>query len=184
MLKINCTEVKSQIDSLTALFQELDEIELNIFNQLKDACINWQDGYSTAFDEKVYLDKEESDLLLQFLLDKKDVLNFLYDKYSDIGKEIKCNLNSRDVLVNLISNCENQLNSILKEFEKIDTSYSELYSINKQKSKLLTVKSELSEIKGVVIKTYDRIEKIEEEVKMKLDNLSGIKINDFEFYLG
>lgn len=185
MLEVNNLELKNKIDALNTLISEYEEIQLNIFNQLKDVCINWQDGNSIEFDNKIYLEKEESDLILQALNDKRDILNFIYNKYSDIGKKIKCNLNNKNTLIHSINNCQSQINNILNEFNKIDNSfyYSEYQSIINQKNKIISVKNKMSEVKNSVTKNYDRIEEIENDVKEKINNLLEIKINDFDYTL-
>ena len=101
-MKINNINLKNDINLLNKLIAEYEEVKLNLFNELKDSCINWQDGNSVDFENKIYLEKVESDNILRTLTDKRDILNFIYDKYSDLGKKIKCDLNNRSALLRSI----------------------------------------------------------------------------------
>lgn len=185
MIEINITDLRNNILSLGSLIDQYEEIELNLFNQLKDSCINWQDGNSIEFDNKVYLEKQETNFLLQSLNSKKEVLNYIYDKYSEIGKKIRCNLNNKTTLLHAIDNCYSQAVNIINEFNKIDKSfyYSEQHSIQSQKNKLTDVKNKLREIKTEASKIYNKIETIEEEVNTKIKQLEEIKINSFDYSL-
>lgn len=183
MIEVNSIDLKINIGKLNLLIDEYENIQLNLFNQLKDSCINWQDGNSINFDNNIYLENQESKLFLQNLTNKKGTLNFIYDKYSEIGKKITCNLNSRDTLINTINNCYDQTVNIINEFNKVDKSfyYSEQYSIARQKEKIVDIKNELSELKNSIVKIYDKIKIIEEEINNKIKTLEIIKINSFDF---
>lgn len=183
MIEININEIKNNINSLQTLIEQYEEIKLNIFNNLKDVCINWQDGNSLVFDNKIFLEKQETELLIETIKAKKEVFNFIYEKYSDIGRKIRCNLNNKTTLLNTIDNCYNQAINILNEFNKIDRSfyYTELNSIQNQKEKIITVKNKISIIKTKTSKLYSKIEIIEEEVKKKIKELEEIKINSFDY---
>lgn len=183
MLEINNVSLKSELDALTNFISEYELIQQNIFNQLKDACINWQDGNSIEFENKIYLEKKESELFLQDLKEQKQVIEYIYHKYKELGQNIKCNLNSKMSLLYALENCQNQVNSILSEFYKIDATcpYSEYQMIETQKQKLKKIQQSLLDVISIVTKTYRQIEEIEKEVKNKMNHLEEIKINSFEF---
>ncbi len=185
MIEINSVELKNEIEFLNNLINNYEEIQLNLFNQLKDATINWQDGNSVEFENKIYLEKQEADLILQSLNDKKDILNFIYDKYSDLGKKVRCNLNNRTTVIHGLDNCYNQANSLINEFNKIDRSfyYGELNKIDNVKQKVVNAKNKLDTTRTAVSKIYNQIEEIEKEIKNKISELEEIKINSFEFNL-
>mgnify|MGYP004682564103 CR=1 FL=1 len=185
MIEINSVELKKEIEVLNNLINSYEETQLNLFNQLKDATINWQDGNSVEFENKIYLEKQEADLVLQSLNDKRDILIFIYDKYSDLGKKVRCNLNNKATIIHALENCYNQANSIINEFNKIDRSfyYSEINKIDVVKQKVLNTKIKLDNTKSIVSKIYNQIEEIEKEIKNKIVELEEIKINEFEFNL-
>lgn len=185
MIDINSVELKNEIENLKSIISSYEETQLNLFNQLKDATINWRDGNSIEFENKIYLEKQEADLILQSLNDRKDILNFIYDKYSELGKKIRCNLNNKTTVVHALDNCYNQANSLVNEFSKIDRSfyYSELNKIDVIKQKVVSTKNKLDATRTTISKIYSQIEEIEKEIKNKINELEEVKINSFEFNL-
>ena len=185
MLEVNVADLKNDLEVLNLLIEQYDDARLNLFNQLKESCINWQDGNSIEFDNKIYLEKQESDLFLQSLKGKKEVFDYMCDKYGEIGKNIKCNLESKDAIINTIDNCYNKVVDLVSEFDKIDKSFSypEQYSIQRQRERILEIKNELSEIKNEISKSYEKIADIENQVSVKISKLETIKINSFDYNL-
>lgn len=183
MVDVNIKELSENINNLNLLIDEYDEIQLNLFNELDNSCISWQDGNSLLFNDYIYLDKQETVLFVEHLRQKKEVFDYICERYNDIGKKISCNLNSRTTVENMINNCYNQVNSILREFNKIDNNidYKEMLLINQQKNKLISIRNQLYQVKKDTINMYDKIEKIEEDIKNKIVSLEEIQINSFDF---
>lgn len=185
MIEIDVTELKNDIASLGALIDEYEEIELNLYSQLKDSCINWQDGNSVLFDSKIYMEKRESELFLQSVKSRREALDFIYSKYSEIGKKIKCNLDNKKTVIGAIDSCYTEAIRILNEFQRIDRSfyYSEQSLIEIQRGKVIDSRNRLRDLKTAAMNTFSKIEEIEKEIETKLKSLEQIKINDFSFNL-
>lgn len=183
MVEVDCLGLKADIDSLADLLDDYEIIKLNLFNQLKDACINWQDGNSIEFDDRVYLDKQEIDKFIGAQRSKKEILDYLYYKYSEIGNVVKCDLEGKENLYNKIDLLYNEASSIIREFDKVDRSfyYSEWQLIQRERSRMVEVKNKLSSIKQSVKIMFDKIEAIENEVNDKIKGLESIKISAFDF---
>ena len=93
IVDVNVPNLANAINSLKSIISEYEEIELNLFNQLNDSCVNnWQDKYSKEFEGKMQLDKQEAQLILESLNEKKEVYNFIHDRYGEIARKIKVNL--------------------------------------------------------------------------------------------
>lgn len=185
MIEINIIDLKKEIDEITKYINEYEEIQLNLFNQLKESTINWQDGFSTQFESKIYLDKQEALNFLQQLKSKKEVYNFIYNKYNEIGKKISCNLNNKNTVINALNNCISQANSIINQFNRIDNSfyYWEYQTINSCENKVINVRNKLTNTVEKVSRLYHTVENIEKEIHAKIKELEEIKINDFDFVL-
>lgn len=183
MLKINNIEIENKIEQLNRLIAEYKDIQLNLFNQLKDACINWQDGNSLEFENKIYLEKTEASFVLRDLEEKVEILNLIHNRYLELGQNIKCNLENKNIIIYSIENCGNQIESILNEFQKIDPTlpYDVKEKIRRQKEKVISSKTTLAEVKKEVTKTYEKIENIEKEVEEKIRKIDAIKINSFDY---
>ena len=183
MVEVNCDELKNIINSLNAIIDEYEIVELNIFNQLKDLSNNWQDNNSVKFDDSINLDKRETEKFLNFLKSNKDVYDYIYRRYAVLGKIIKCNLNSRDIVLNSIDVSYKFVVDILSEFQRINNSftYTEQTSIFEQKNKIIKVRNELANIRKSVKNLYNKIEHIELEINNKIKQLGEFKINEFHF---
>lgn len=186
MIKIDVLELRKCVVELQNLIEEFELIQLNLFNQLKESTMNWQDGHSIKFAECIYSEKKESEMLLVTLKAEVEFYDYVYNKYSEIGKKVFCSLNNKKQLLNVIDSCYNETVKILNEYEKIDFNlfYDEQDLIVLQKNNLLQVKKDLFNIKIDTLGIFKQIENIEKEIKSKIELLDKIKLNSFEYYEG
>ncbi len=184
-MEIDTTKLKSSISSLEALLNEYEEIKLNLFNQLKNSVINWQDGNSIQFDNAIYVEKQEAEKFYDSLVNKKELFQTIYDKYSEFGKKISCKLGNKTALLRTIDYCINYANYAINEFNYIDTgfSYGELNSIMNQKGKIEQVKTDLTALRSQVSEIFNKIENIEVEIRGKVRELEENHIPEFIFTL-
>ena len=183
MVEVDIGKIQYYIDKLNTYSSELEQIHLNIFNQLKNSCVNWQDGHSILFEDAVYIDKKESDELLNNLTEKKDVYSFICDKYSTLGKKIKCNLKNKNMVLDKISYCCDLIDDILEQYSWIDRSfyYDEIYSINNQQSIMYNTLNTMKSLYAEIKKLYNKIEHIESEINTAIKKLKGFTVQDFNF---
>ena len=185
MVEVNIPDLKNVIDSLKSIINEYEEVELNLFNQLKDSCVNnWQDGNSAEFEDNMYLEKQEADMILESLKNKKDVYDFIHNRYSEIGRKIRINLNGKSRVISTIDRAYNSARNVISLFGSVDTGYRFGGEILAQKSKIQKVANQLSTLKMEVQTLYSRVEEIENEIRNKINSLDVLKINGFAFRLG
>ena len=183
MLEVNVPNLKNIVENLNSLINEYEEVKLNLFNQLNDSCVNWQDGNSIEFDNRIYYEKTEADLFFGSLKNKKAVYDFIHDKYSEIGKKIRMNLNARTKVISSLDRCCQQATTVINLFSNVDTGYRYGGEINAQKAKIVAVKKELENLKNEVNNLYTKVEQIETEIRAKIDALEIVKINGFDFVI-
>jgi predicted RNase H-like nuclease (RuvC/YqgF family) len=184
-MEINTDNLKNKITSLESFINEYEEIELNLFNQLKNSVVNWEDGNSIQFDNAIQQEKQETNDILESLKNKKDLYQLIYEKYSELGKKIKCNLGNKNALLRTVDYCYNYATQVINEFNAVDTSfsYSEKSSIEQQKERIVSLRNQLSEIRSSLSEIYNKIEKIEIEIKGKIRELEELNISSFDFGL-
>lgn len=182
MVDVDTIELKNYIDSLNSLIEEYEEIKLNLFNQLNNSFMNWQDGNSLVFESKIFEEKQEASLILTSLKNKKDVFSLIYNKYVEIGKQIKCNLDNKESLIRNIDGVINETNSVINSFNGVDMGYFG-GDIMAAKNKIVAAKGKLIEVKDSVSKMYNRIEEMERLINNKIKELEVVKINSFDFNL-
>lgn len=180
-MEINTSELKNKITSLENLLNEYEEIKLNLFNQLKNSVINWQDGNSIQFDNAMYVEKQETEKIYESMLNKKKLFQTIYERYCDIGNKISCKLGNKNALIRTVDYCISYANSAISAFDGIDTSVAG--SAIGLKSRIEGVKSELGNIRERLIQLFDKIEAAEVEIRAKVKELEDNHIPDFIFTL-
>lgn len=183
MIDVNVSNLKDDIANLEILIQEYEEIKLNLFNRLKDSTIDWVDSKSVKFSDAIYLDKQETEVFIQSLKDKKDMFKFIYEKYIKLGKQIKCNLDGQKTIIGNIDDCIGQIDSIIEEFDKIKIVKDERVQsmINYEKNRARKVREYLKSLKKDIIKIFGEIEEIEKSINVKISSLEVVRINEFDF---
>lgn len=183
MLEVNVDNLKSEIDKISRLIDEYESISMNLFYKLNDSCVNWQDGNSIKFLEKIDNDKKENLLYLDTLNQKKQLYGLIYDKYSQIGKKVCINLNSKGIIVGIINDCCNQINKILYCFDMVKTDfyYPERQNILNQEYNVQELRNNLIQIKDEILRLFDKIASIESEINARIKKIETLGIQNLSF---
>ena len=183
MLKVNAKKLKNDIDKFSVIINELEDSQINLFENLKNSCIDWQDGNSIEFDEHIYLDKKETLTLRQYIYEKKDIYNKIFTEYSSIGNKVSCNLNSKNKILYELDVCINKSTSIINKLNNLNQRFDfpEQNEIYRELNKVQKIKNILLEHKNKIKKMYEKIEKIEKDIYNKISSLEDVKITDFNF---
>lgn len=182
-MKVNIIDLTNNRNDLIRIINEYENIHLNLFNELKQVTVNWQDSKSEEFKIQIEREKNESKLFLEEIKEAKEVITYIIDSYKNLANIISCNLNSRNSIASWLGNCESQINTIINKYNNIDNSfyYEELENINFQKQQLTSLKNQIRIIKNNINNTFTRINNIENAIANKINQLSQIKINEFEY---
>ena len=183
MNKIKINDLNKQIVVVDRLINEYEDVLLNLFHQLKESCMNWQDGNSKLFEEKIFSEKLESNVMFNKLCDYNYIYTFIYDNYKNLGKKIEFNLNNKMSLINNYNSIIDEFVDILNEFDNIDNSfyYSEYNKIKNLKYSLMNEKYTFINLKNNIIQILDNIDIIEKEVSSKISKLNNIDVKEFNF---
>ena len=183
IVDINIKQLGSLASELNTLLDECDEAELNIFNQLKDACINWQDGNSIVFEEKKKDEKEQTQSFFAALQKRKEVFSSIYDEYKAIGNKLYANLEKKDSILKAIDDCIDKANDVIYELDGAERSfyYYELGLINNQRDAVYKVRDDLKTFRKKINDLYTKISSAEERIKTKISKLEDVKISLFNY---
>lgn len=182
-MRVLTFELKHEIDLLNSLIEQYEEIKLNLFHQLEDSCLNWHDGNSVSFEEKVYAEKKEADRNLEILKSKKEIYDYIYMKYSVFGKKIVCDLGKKNEVMRMLFDCE-------KSFRVISNSFDNLYSgfhyekkadVFEVRSKFFKLRNQFLNLKEQIEMSFKKFEQIEKEISNKISELEELSVQDFEF---
>ena len=186
IVDINIKQLGSLVTELTELINECDEAELNIFNQLKEACVNWQDGNSVEFEGKMKNEKKYTQNFLGAIQKNKDALRFAYDEYKAIGNKLYANLEKKSAIIKAVDTCISNANDVIYELDRAERGfyYYELTLINNQRSNMYTVRDNLKTMKSKLNELYKKIENAEARIATKVSKLeSSITFPEFDFSL-
>ena len=181
MLYIDNIALKAIIDNTVLLLKEYEEVIINLFNELKDCNVNWQDSQSIQFDGLIYREKNETYMFFHLLEDYLDIYNYIYEKYKKIGNQIDCNFGFKESLSAELDECNNEFNNILDKLNNLDLGYDYFLNDNilGKKSEIVTLKNRLLMIKENIKNIYIFFETNEKNIKFKINALNIINIDDF-----
>ena len=171
------------VDELNKLIDDYDELQLNLFNQLKISCSDWHDGNSVVFEEKIEAEKKQTASFLNALKKHKDVFEYAYKEYKALGNKIRINMDKKAAIIAAIDDAIAKTNNVLYEFYNVNRSwyYYELNLINGQQRELESVKNNLNYMKGQINVLYKKVASIESNVSSRIAKLETIKVSKFDF---
>ncbi len=185
MIKVDVSKLKSELEQLNLIIDEYDEIELNLFNQLKNSCNDWNDHKTPAFEAAVDKEKKESMRMLDSFKDVTNCLNYIIQQYESIGNRITVCLEKKTTIIKYYGSVENKVNSIISTINSVDKSfsYSEKDNIIDLGNSFENLKTDLVDSRDRVKDLFKKIERIEENVAAKLRSLKEIDIEAFDYVL-
>ena len=178
MLEIDLKEINKYILSLNNLIKECEEVELNLFKELDNSTTNWQDNKSLLLADNIISDKEETFFFIEKIKERHDILEYIYDSYIKIGNKIKCDINRKTKIINILNNILNEINVSLKELSRLNY---QIY-IEKIQKELIVIEEELISIKAKIANLFNRINNFETSINAKINKLDNIKINNIGDY--
>jgi hypothetical protein len=185
MIKVDVSKLKTELEQLNSIIDEYDEIELNIFNQLKNSCNDWNDPRTPAFEEAVNKEKKESMSMLDSFKDVQNCLNYIIAQYETIGNRITVCLEKKSSIIKTYGSIESKINSIISTINSVDKSfsYSQKHNIIDLGDSFENLKNDLVDSRDRVRDLFKRIERIEENVAVKLRSLKEIEVEAFDYVL-
>ena len=171
------------VNELNKLIDDYEELQLNLFNQLKMSCSDWHDGNSIVFEEMLKEEKKTSGRFLTALKKNKDVFEYAYIEYKEFGNKIYVNLDKTKAITAAIDAVIAKVDSALYEFYNINRSwyYYELNLINPEQKNLENLKNNLRYMRGQINELCKKIVLIEGAISGKVAKLEEIKASKFSF---
>ena len=178
MLEIDLKEINKYILSLNNLIKECEEAELNIFKELDNSTTNWQDNKSLLLADNIISDKEETFFFIEKIKERQDILEYIYNSYLKIGNKIKCDINRKTKIINILNNILNEVDVSLKELGRLNY---QIY-VEKVQRELINIQEELITIKTKITNLFNRLNNFETSINAKINKLDNIKINNIGDY--
>lgn len=182
MISVDIEQLNKISNKINSHIDSYEETLMNLFNKLKDATNDWYDSKSVAFDEAMITENNDSQNFLGEIKLRKEIISFIIDKYNNLGKKIKCDLDNKEKLINKVDYCISECTSIINEFNKIDNSfyYPEYYIILNQKAKVVDARAKLRSLREKLTGKFQKIADYEEDIDSKIDELEPFIITEFD----
>ncbi len=179
-MQIKTSEIINEIQNLKNIIDKYENIKNNLFNQLEKCSDFWNDGKSVLFFDSLKYERVHVDETIKEMKKVHDIYIYLYEKYIEMGNEIKCELTSKDSIIIALSDYINKFDVIIKKYNALDLEFCpESIIIDQQKSNLLHTKNLLVETKNNINDAFQNIDNIEKYVKDKINEINISIINEY-----
>ena len=185
-MDVNIENLKENIKELNLFIEEYESNSRNLYNELSNCSIFWQDNKSTMFFEKVNIEKIAINESINEIKEIYKIYTYILNKYSQIGNKIKFDIKLKNEIITKCDKYINYINDIKYDLRNLDYEfdYTIANKIYNEINKLGYIINDLTELKKNIKKHFELFEEIEKEVnlkisKIKIDVLKLTEINNF-----
>ena len=181
-LQIDIENLKDVITNLNNMVNEYEIIYKNMFKDLKETATYWKDNVSEIFYNELNDEQLKFEKAGLKLSEKIETGNNIIISYSSLGKKIKCNLNSKQDIINKIINIKQQISNLIVNHEKINVPFDvELQEMILKQSQLLKkAEEQIEELKNKIEDDYKSIEINENTIKKRIANVENVIIEEYD----
>lgn len=181
MININVKDLNNEIVKMDNLIDDYNDVYLNLFNSINFLQNYWKGSTADRYFYNVIEEKVETEKLLNEIKLQYNIYLYIYDNYKNIGNKIRCNLDSKETIINKINNCIEKTKEIINMYTVIIDDYNDYEEKNrliKLKDRMKNVLSKYETSKKTIKETYGKIEDIEQEINKKLAKIDFMFIED------
>ena len=186
-MDINVLKMEEKLKKMDKLYEEIENIYINIYNEIKNISNYWDGEKSKFFLNNVLTEKEKIKLSINNISDIKKIYIYIVNNYKKIGNTIHYNLDKKDKILSKIDDYNNRLKKINSIYDSIELNYykEEASLIIFYKNKLNEIIINLIEIKKNIIDKYNTLERIEKEISRSINNtnIDVLKENNIINYI-
>ena len=177
-MKINCSSINQSIIKLNSLVNDYEYIFINLNNVLENVLNYWSDNDSKLYIEKITIEKRQINKNITELKDIISVYNYILKEYSNIGNDIFFDVNNIGYIYEYLDEYVDLINEIINLYSSISIKYSSI--IVDQQNYFINLKNNIDFLRKVIENTVNRVNKIERQVNVKLNNINVdlVKVSD------
>ena len=165
-MRLNIEKLKDNIKLYNDLLENYESTCMNFYYEAESNTRYWNSGIANYFFSLIDEEKKENKIFFEELKSLKLVFDYLIDNYQNYGKKITLDLESKDAIINRLSNYKTSDISYLLNDSDLD-----VININKSKAKIKNIEKNISKYKEEYKKICNKIESIEEEIKVRLSKI-------------
>ena len=183
MKKINIEEIGNEVNILSSYINVYEQYYLDLFNEIKNSSLLWNDGHSTIFYKKIEEEIKSNNQLFNEIKDSYKIKNFIFDNYKTLGKVIYFDFErARDIVIcydKIIDKLNNYYN-LIKGMDYTFYNSVELRMINDILNSFNKIIKDMQISKNNTIKVINKINEIELQVKEMLNNMGLVNVLSFK----
>lgn len=182
MIQVDVEQLNQELVKLNHMIDFYEEIKDNLFKTITESSFFWNDNRAKQFYQSMNKEHSETQNMITNIKEMRDLFFFIITSYKELGKKIKCDIESKKRIMDKYSILLSMLDNIIQKYENLDVSFcpEERSIVAEQIKEYKGVKEKLYISKKRVGEYYESIYKIELMVKKKLSQLTISKITEFE----
>jgi len=183
MVKIDTKVIKELNDFLYALLNKHEEATVDLFNVIKHTSEFWHAEQSDLFQSQLAIEKQITNNLKNNLNQRLKIYQYIYNAYSKFGKTLTCDYQKKEAILKKIDFSIEQLDGAINRFRTLDISFSfsERSSIQNHLRRLTQLKIKMLNYQNKLRTFLEKVEKIEQEVRRKVQLLEEMVVEPFVF---
>ena len=173
-MNINIEKLKGDLRELSSLIEDYESIYYNLYNELSNCSIFWNDNNSLLFFDNVSYEKKAINETITEFKQIIEVYNYLVNKYSEFGTKIKIDSKQKNDILKKIDNYINDIEDILNSFNNLSFRFDRTISDNiyRDINRINDIINILYNLKNKIKKHFNAFEEIEREVTLRLSKIN------------
>ena len=161
MNMVDVDNLRFLLDQLEILISDYQNNYINLYNEIQDSEMFWQDAHSNVFFRKKTIEKSRIDITYDELESTKDIYKNIINMYGNIGDYIEFDLVNRQHLLAKFNTYINKLNRIYNLYCDLDYSFANP-----------SIQSSIEVQKEIVRESLDDATVLREKIKTLMEEIS------------
>ncbi len=178
MVEVDLKKIRSVISNYSDILKQLEDNNTVIIHKFDELSRFWNDHNRVNLSSSFNMERQRILRLEGNVKAQQAIYKYLEKEYEKIGRKVKCNLDSRDLLNSKLDSIIKKIENIIDRYDNLgDISfYSRAYLIYEQKKEMKVALNSFKTIKKDLNKKFKQISNIEKQVS---DLLNAIKVETF-----
>lgn len=179
MIKINTKTIENELVNLNDYLESYYNLANSIYFEFQSIFSNWQNSKGEYLKEMVLENKTNDKKLKEGIERFISAIRISMESYQEIGMDVSFSQDAKEFVSDKYTFAIDAYNSIIDIYNSIPNLalYPFQGDILSEKETLQAQRDKLVELKGKTVSTYDKMLKIEDEFKGRLDGFDLITIS-------
>ena len=183
MNKIDIEAIEKEISNLTSYINEYEHNYLNLFNEINNSSLLWNDDHSTIFYKKIEEELKNNNKLFNSLKENYNIKSFICNNYKVFGNKIYFNFTKANDVLICYKKIIDKFKIYLNYINNMDYSFynnEELGMLNEIKNNFSSIIKMLEQSENNVRNTFEMINNVENKVKEMIARSNIVNVSSFK----